>query len=145
MKEVAKYSKCFVCGEHNECGLQAHFYYDGTQAVTELTAAERFEGYRGIYHGGILATLLDEVMIKAILARDIYAVTAEMSVRFLHPVKVGDTLKLVGRITKQKGRVFLTEGSAQSRDGGTVYATATGKYIEASPDMQERLRESVEK
>ena len=76
MKEVLKYSHCFVCGEKNDSGLKARFYYDGKQAASEVYAREQFEGYRGIYHGGIVSTLLDEVMIEAILALDRYAVTA---------------------------------------------------------------------
>ncbi len=78
MKEIVKYSGCFVCGDLNECGLRAGFYYDGRQAVAEVEVGRRFEGYRGICHGGIIAALLDEAMIKAILAIDRYAVTAEL-------------------------------------------------------------------
>ena len=143
MKEVLKYSGCFVCGEKNDNGLKARFYYDGKQAVTEVHALEQFEGYRGIYHGGIVSTLLDEVMIKAILALDRYAVTAEITVRFLQPVRTGEKLRLVGRVTKSKGRVFLTEGTAMGEDG-QVFATATGKYIEADDDLKATLMDSVE-
>ena len=75
MKEVAKYPHCFVCGDQNVHGLKAKFFFDGEKAFTEVTADGSFEGYRGIYHGGIIATLLDEVMIKAILAQPVTAVT----------------------------------------------------------------------
>ena len=135
MKEVLKYSDCFVCGDKNDSGLKARFYYDGKQAVTEVSALEQFEGYRGIYHGGILSTLLDEVMIKAILALDRYAVTAELTVRFLQPIRTGKKIRFVGRVTKSKGRVFLTEGTAMGEDG-QVFATAVGKYIEADDDLK---------
>jgi uncharacterized protein (TIGR00369 family) len=143
MKEVLKYSRCFVCGDKNDNGLKARFYYDGEQAVTEVNALEQFEGYRGIYHGGIVVTLLDEVMIKAILALDRYAVTAEITVRFLQPVRTGEKIRLVGRVTKSKGRVFLTEGTAMSEDS-QAFATATGKYIEADDDLKVALMDSVE-
>ena len=143
MKEVLKYSGCFVCGEKNNSGLKARFYYDGKQAVTEVSALEQFEGYRGIYHGGIVSTLLDEVMIKAILALDRYAVTAEMTVRFFQPVRTGEKIRLVGRVTKSKGRVFITEGQATG-ENGQVFATATGKYIEADDDLKAALMNSVE-
>lgn len=143
MKEVLKYSGCFVCGDKNDNGLKARFYYDGKQAVTEVSALEQFEGYRGIYHGGIVSTLLDEVMIKAVLALDRYAVTAEITVRFLQPVRTGEKIRLVGRVTKSKGRVFLTEGTAMGEDG-QVFATAVGKYIEADDDLKATLMDSVE-
>jgi uncharacterized protein (TIGR00369 family) len=142
MQEIVRYRHCFVCGDDNRHGLQARFYYDGGQAVTEITAGEAFEGYRGIYHGGIISTLLDEVMIKAILARDVYAVTVEISVRFFKPVAVGEKLRFTGRVTGTKGRLFLTEGEALGPNG-EQFASATGKYIEAKPDLKNRLLESL--
>ncbi len=143
MKEVAKYRHCFVCGEENLNGLKAIFHYDGHQAVTEVTADDRFEGYRGIYHGGIIATLLDEVMIKALLAEDVFAVTAEITVKFKRPVRTGDRIRFVGRKTAGKGRLYLTDGEALG-DDGEVFATATAKYLKARPELKSQLTESLD-
>lgn len=143
VKEVVKYSGCFICGESNDHGVKARFFYDGEQAVTEVTADEIFEGYRGIYHGGVLSALLDEVMIKAILAEDIYAVTAEITIKFIRPVRTGDRIKLTGRVITKKGRLYLTEGQAVDGDG-KAFATATGKYIEARPGLKEILVQSID-
>jgi uncharacterized protein (TIGR00369 family) len=143
MKEVVKYSGCFVCGDKNENGLKARFYFDGEQAVTEVVALEQFEGYRGIYHGGIISTLLDEVMIKTILAQDKHAMTAEITVRFLQPIRTGDKITFTGKVTKSKGRVFFTEGKATDKDG-QILATATGRYVEADAKLKAALMNSVE-
>jgi len=143
MKEILKYPGCFVCGDKNITGLKARFFLEGNQAVTEVSALEQFEGYRGIYHGGVLSALLDEVMIKAILALGRFPVTAEMTVRFLKPVRTGEKIKLFGKVAKCKGRMFLTEGRATG-DSGQVVATASGKYIEADPDLKQTLINSVE-
>jgi uncharacterized protein (TIGR00369 family) len=143
MSEVAKYHGCFVCGDSNAIGLKAKFDYDGSQVTTEVIAGVEFEGYRGIYHGGIVATLLDEVMIKAILAEDKFAVTAELTVRFHKPVRVGDRIKFVGRVTQRKGRIYLTEGTAAS-ESGDIFASATGKYIEAKADLKDQLLQSID-
>ena len=78
MQEIVKYSGCFICGDNNDIGLKARFYFDGDKAHTETVAERRFEGYADIYHGGITSALLDEVMIKALLARDIYVMTVEL-------------------------------------------------------------------
>lgn len=142
MKEIVRYSHCFVCGDKNEHGLQAKFYDVDGEAVTELVTDEIFAGYRGLYHGGITSTLLDEVMIKAILARGIMVVTAEMTVRFKQPIKTGEKLRLVGRVLNSRGRVYHTEGEAVGV-GGTVYATATGTYIEAGDTLKATLAESI--
>lgn len=142
MKEIVKYANCFVCGDQNNHGLQAKFFLDGDKAVAHVTASQRFEGYRGIYHGGVLSSLLDEVMIKAILAEQRYAVTVELTIRFIAPVRVGDKLTLSGKITKTKGKITFTEGQATGSDG-RVFATASGKYIEAGPGLKEQLLKSV--
>lgn len=142
MKEIAKYSRCFVCGQDNDGGLRARFYFDGQRAMTSLIADDRFEGYRGIYHGGIISTLLDEVMVKAILAMDCFAVTAEMTVRFLAPVRIGDKLDFVGWVVRQRSRLYITNGEVRNGSGQLV-ATAQAKYIEAESDLQEELQSSV--
>ncbi len=144
MEEIVKYSNCFVCGDKNEHGLQARFFRDGDRAVAKLTTRDVFEGYRGIFHGGIISAMLDEVMIKAVLANDIYAVTAELTVRFLKPVGIDVDLEFSGEIVERKGRMYLTRGEVVG-SGGVKYATATGKYIEARPEMKTRLQESVGK
>lgn len=143
MKEIVRYRKCFVCGEANQHGLQARFYWDGNKAFTELDAAGMFEGYPGIFHGGIISTLLDEVMIKAILAGDIYAVTAELTVKYRRPVRVGDRLLFSGWIESSKGRIFYTKGEVVDTDGN-IFATASGKYFEAKADLKSELTRANE-
>ena len=144
MKEIVKYANCFVCGDKNDTGIKARFFFDGQQAICEVVAAENLEGYAGIYHGGIIATLLDEVMIKAILAGDHIAVTAEITVRYHKPVKVGQKLKFIGRIRKNRGRVFLTEGEVRGEDGRIV-ASASGKYVEAKAELKKILVRSIDR
>lgn len=143
MKEIVRYPHCFVCGEKNIHGLNAKFYHDGEKAFTEVTASEKFEGYRGIYHGGVISSLLDEVMIKAILAEDIFVVTAEMTIKYKRPVLIGEKLILIGKISDNKGKVYFTEGEVRD-DKGTIYAVATGKYIRANDDLKAQLMKSLD-
>ncbi len=142
MKEILKYPGCFVCGEKNPVGLKAHFIYQNGEAVTEITADECFEGYKGIYHGGVIATVLDEAMIKAILAENKYAVTAEITVRFHLPINVGDRLKVTAKVNDVRGKMFFTEAKA-IRNGIEIVASATGKCVEAKPELKRRLEQSI--
>ncbi len=138
MKEVVRYKRCFVCGEENVCGLKAKFLWDGREVHTTVTASPNHEGYNGIYHGGIVASLLDEVMVKAILATGVLSVTAEMTVRFKKPVQIGETITYTGRIVESKGRLYTTEAEAVDSAGETV-ATATAKYLEARSELKAQL------
>ncbi len=138
MEEVIKYAGCFVCGDCNPNGLNARFFFDGTEVTTEIVADKRFEGYSGICHGGITAALLDEVMVKAVLATGIFSTTAEMTVRYHRPVRVGERVICRGRITQHKGRAYFTEASAVNGEGQAL-ASATGKYIEARDEFRDQL------
>lgn len=143
MGEIPKYAGCFVCGDHNAIGLKAKFNLEGDVAVTEVVAGALFEGYKSIYHGGILATLLDEVMIKAILACGVFAVTAEITVRYHLLVKTGDRIRFRGWITEQKGRIYRTEAEALSVTG-EKYASAKGTCVEGNATLKAQLQESLE-
>ncbi|MCX6826454.1 MAG: PaaI family thioesterase [candidate division Zixibacteria bacterium] len=149
MKEIAKYDGCFVCGHENEYGLKARFFFSDGKAVTECTAQRHFEGYRGIYHGGVMAALLDEVMIKALLAKDIFAMTVELTVKFHKAVAIGQKLHLEGCLEHQKGRLFLTVGEARlacrpsKLDAGEIVASASGKYLQVKEDMKVKLMQPL--
>lgn len=143
MKEIAKYAGCFVCGDKNDHGIKARFFWDGQTATTETMAYQQFEGYKGIFHGGVLTTLLDEVMVKAVLASGHFAVTAEMTVRFLTPIRTGDKFVCRGTIVERKGRLFWTTGEAVGEDG-TVFAKAEGKFLEAKAELRDELTNSLD-
>lgn len=97
-----------------------------------------------MFHGGILASLLDEVMIKAVIAKGPVVVTVGMEIAFKKPVKIGQKILLTGKMTEQKKRIILTEGEAHLANGDIV-ATASGKYFVADEKMKQKLQESLEK
>ncbi len=143
MKEIARYSGCFVCGEKNEIGLKAKFFLKDGKAVTEYITDERFEGYKNVFHGGILSTLLDEVMVKSLLALNVLAMTVEMTVRFHKIVKTGEKILFEGLLDKQKGRIIYTKGFAKN-EAGEIVASATGKYLKVNENLKEELNKSLE-
>ncbi len=123
--------------------MKVRFFWDGEMSFCDITADETYAGYKSIYHGGIVATLLDEVMIKALLAEDILTVTAEITVRFKRPVYSGDRLHFEGRKTAAKKAVYFTEGRAVNQGGRTV-AEATARYVRPGNELSRKLRESLD-
>lgn len=142
-KPLKRYSQCFVCGDKNPIGLNVEFYRKEGKVVGEYIAQDRFQGYKNILHGGILSALLDEVMIKSILAQNILTLTCEIKVRFKKPVKIGQRLSLEGKQTEYKGRILLAEGSIRD-ENGEVVATAEGKFFRAEGGMEKLLSQSLE-
>ncbi len=98
---------CFVCGLENPFGLQLEFYETGPNEVTtEFTAPDRYQGYPGVLHGGVVTALLDEVAGRAFMGVDPdntrFMYTARLTVRFRNNVPIGQPLKIVGRAVKDR-------------------------------------------
>ena len=141
-KEVLRYNHCFVCGPNNPFGLNLKFLSEENRAWTDFQPEKRHEGYKGILHGGIIAAILDEVMIKAALAQGILCVTASMEVRYKAPAELSSQFHFEGIVTSIRKRVIETSGSMVDQQGRVV-AEASAKYMTVSPDLQARLNQSL--
>jgi acyl-coenzyme A thioesterase PaaI-like protein len=123
---------CFVCGESNPAGVHVRFYeQEDSSVLARFTGAEHHQGYPGRMHGGVITSVMDETIGRAIMIRygaEVWGVTAELTVRFRQPVPLDVELTAVGRITEEKRRVFEGTGELYLPDG-TVAAEASGKYV----------------
>jgi uncharacterized protein (TIGR00369 family) len=135
-KEFRDDRVCFVCGEKNPHGLKLRLRTDAErgESCAEITFAERFQGWTGVVHGGLVATVLDEAMIYAAGAKGLKTVTGEMTVRYIKPASTGVPYALRGRFLEDKGRIVLAESELLDADG-TQVARASGKLfkIEGGP------------
>jgi uncharacterized protein (TIGR00369 family) len=119
---------CFVCGKQNPAGLNLVFSFNENRASAEFTLKKTFQGYKDIVHGGIIAAILDEAMIKSALACGIHAVTAELTVRFKGPLFTNEKASAVAEVVK-KGKKLL-EAVAQIKDNdGQIIAEGKGKLV----------------
>jgi uncharacterized protein (TIGR00369 family) len=118
-----------VCGPDNARGLRLVFGSgrDGTVSA-EWEAEADFEGYAGVLHGGIICTLLDEAMAKAVIACQWRAMTVELQVRYRHHVVTGERLRIEGRVTERKKRRILTHATVTTVDG-EPRAEASGVFL----------------
>jgi uncharacterized protein (TIGR00369 family) len=121
---------CFVCGEKNAAGLKLRLRMDHErgESAAEVTFPAHFQGWAGVVHGGLLATVLDEALIYAAGARGFKCVTGEVTVRFIKPASTGVTYALRGRFVEDKGRIVLAESSLLDADGKEI-ARAAGKLF----------------
>jgi uncharacterized protein (TIGR00369 family) len=143
MKLMKRYPQCFVCGDKNPTGLNVAFYSDDDRVVAQYTAGPSFEGYKDILHGGILSSLLDEVMIRAVLDKGIFSLTSEICVKFRKMVKTGDQLFLEGRLTEDRGRLLVAQGKITNQQDEVV-ATAEGKFFRAGGELKQHLASNLE-
>jgi uncharacterized protein (TIGR00369 family) len=130
MKELPHTHSCFVCGESNPLGLKLRFQTDGRVVQTHFVPRAEHVGFKGTVHGGLAATVLDEIMVWACAVNTKrFAFCAELSVRYLHPLSPGEEVIVTAElVTNRKGKLFEPKGEIKNQQG-VVLATATGKYI----------------
>ncbi|MCC5467887.1 PaaI family thioesterase [Pelosinus baikalensis] len=115
---------CFACGKDNPIGLKLEFVEEEDTYRTTFTAKPEHQGYDGIMHGGLVSTLLDEVMARYINMKGFNAVTARLEVRFRQPTPLGQQLTVRAKIISQRGKLYEIKSELSLPDG-TV--TAEGK------------------
>ena len=111
-------SMCFCCGSENPIGLKLTF---------ETTPEGR--GFKDVVHGGLVATVLDEVMIRLLYLSGIEAVTAEMETRLIRPAHAGRAYRFEGWVVESKGRLVTTEAETLDAESGERVAWARAKCL----------------
>jgi len=119
---------CFACSPNNPIGLKLVFEHEGDICRASFVAGPEHQGWNGVMHGGLVTTMLDEVMAQWLWSRDMSIMTAEMTTRFVNPVPIGVKLTIESRLVANKRRLFLMEADATLPDG-TVVAKATAKFV----------------
>ena len=119
---------CIVCGQNNPHGLRLRFSSQAQITSAQWTASEHCQGFQGVIHGGVVATVLDEAMSKAVIARGWEALTAELTVRLRAKIIPGEQLTIIGMVVSRRKREIRAE--ACIRDGaGHERAHAWGKFL----------------
>jgi len=119
---------CFVCGKSNPIGLQLTFEQEGEEYVTYFTPKKEHQGWLGMTHGGIVCTVLDEVMARYVYILGHNAVTGEITVRMKRPAPIGERLRFAGKIESENHRVINCTARATDT-AGNIIAEATGRMV----------------
>ncbi len=130
MKALPDTRSCFVCGEANPAGLKLRFETDGRIVRALFVPRADHVGFQGVVHGGITATVLDEIMVWACMAQTKrFAYCAELTVRFLNPLRPSEETIATGElVTNRRDKIFEARADLKDADG-KIFATATGKYL----------------
>jgi acyl-coenzyme A thioesterase PaaI-like protein len=122
-------NRCFVCGTGNPIGLNVRFELDGDVCRGTFTPGPEHVGYDRVTHGGILFSLLDDVMANWLWLQGVQCFTAKADIRYRAQLPVGTTVRLEGRCEKRKGRLAQMTGRILREDDGSVVAEATGAFM----------------
>ncbi len=133
---------CFICGLQNAVGLKMALYndLDKQQVVSTVTVPDHFQGYPGVVHGGIVASILDEVAGRAVLiggSDEDLMVTLKLEVKYRQPTPTETPLTVVGRVT-QPGRMRARARGEIRLPDGTLTAEADLTLARPPTDFRER-------
>lgn len=129
MESLPSYKACFVCGKENRYGLAIQFFADEHVVKGTFRPLEYLCGFPGILHGGILASVADEVMWWAASWKKASScVTVEMNVKYLKSAPTDQEFTLIARVIGEKRRIVQVEGEVMDKEGH-IYAAAQGKYL----------------
>jgi len=129
-----RHINCIVCGPANKRGLGLEFSLSQDGAVEAVfDCDEVFQGYEHVLHGGVVSSLLDGAMTNCLFAKGCCAVTAELNVRFRHPVVTGRDARVRAWVERSTRPLHILK--AEVVQDGQVKATASGKFM----DLPDRL------
>ncbi|RPI44498.1 MAG: PaaI family thioesterase [Bacteroidetes bacterium] len=132
---------CFGCSPSNPAGLKMQFREEGGEVVSEWEPAGNFQGFHDILHGGIQATMMDEISSWYVFARmDTAGVTSRLTVRYRKPVHLSaGTITLRAGLKEQRRNMAIIGVSL--RDGnGDLCSEGELEYFLLSP---EKAREKM--
>jgi uncharacterized protein (TIGR00369 family) len=143
MSEPDPANPCFGCGGANPRGMRLIFEADeSSQRIKgHFRLGPEYQGATGFIHGGIIATVLDEVMSKASRFSSARAVTAELTVEYLRPVRVDEKLRIEGFTTGRKGRNLYQEGEIRDA-AGTLLARGRGRFVIIDPERYNKKNQA---
>jgi uncharacterized protein (TIGR00369 family) len=144
MIEPAPENPCFGCGAANPRGMHLHFETDieRRRIVGRFRLGPDFQGAHGFIHGGVIATVLDEVMSKVSRLSDVRTVTAELTVEYLKPVPVDEEVHVEGFEVRREGRQLYHQGEIRDA-AGVLLARGRGRFVVMDPERFGRSKHSV--
>jgi acyl-coenzyme A thioesterase PaaI-like protein len=139
LNDRSSYQRCIACGQKNDSGLQMVFRREGDRIRADFLPQEHHQGFPGVLHGGIIASLLDETLGRTGALRGQWLMTGKLDIRYRRPAPIGDALMVWGRIVRERPGAIEAGGAVELSDG-TVVADARGFFLRLpEPVVRETL------
>lgn len=127
---------CFGCGQENPIGLKLTFFEQPDGSVyADWTPQRVHQGYQGIAHGGIISTVLDEVMGWSTYVRKIWAVTGTLTIRYRKPVAIGEATRARAWVESVNGRKVEIKAELRRLADDLLLADASSIFIKVSEEQ----------
>ena len=131
---------CFACAPSNPIGLKMKFFLDGEDVVSLFPLQKNYQGWIDTLHGGIQATLLDEICAwKLIHLLGTSGVTSKMEVRYRRPIMTTWPYILIkAELVEQRRNIVIMKATITSPEGELCsYAECT--YYSFPPEKAREM------
>ena len=122
-------SYCFACGSLNPIGLHMEVSYLEDKAVSSVCVKREFQGWHDIVHGGVVATILDEIMAHAVMHYVGKGVTTSLQITYRKPMPIGEEVRAVGYVVERKRRAAVARGEIYRAGNEKVIAAGESRFI----------------
>lgn len=126
--EMIDNGMCFACGANNPVGLKLDFKFISDQFVAKTIIDEKYQSYKGIVHGGIITTMLDEAMGGYLFKKGEPAYTGKLEIRYRKPTPTGVPITIRGWVASRKHNVVEMK-SALILEDGSISAEGSAKMV----------------
>jgi uncharacterized protein (TIGR00369 family) len=123
--EVRFDGHCFGCGPLNLEGLRLVFEAGSEGSSVEFEVPDKYQSWAGMAHGGIVALLLDEAVGWAAWHAGHPGVTGRLQVSYRRPLKLGEPIRIVGKVDRMRRTLVYASAFIENRDDGSRVADAT--------------------
>jgi uncharacterized protein (TIGR00369 family) len=145
---------CFACGTDNPIGLNMQFYRMRDMVCSDIILKKNHEGWENMAHGGIISTLLDEVMSWTVLYfKRTFLVTRKMDMKYIKPVPLGVPLTARGKILDEagtpkiiiRGEIVDAQKKLLVRSRGEFVMLAENQLSSVSKGMKQEMIDMFER
>src|SRR3981081_2474676 len=134
--EVSFDGHCFGCGPLNLEGLRLTFVPGPDGSVAEFEVPARFQSWAGMAHGGVVALMRDEAVGWAAWHAGHPGVTGRLQVSYRRPLKLGEPVRIVGKVEKVRRTLVYASALVENRDDGSRIADATATLMMADATVE---------
>lgn len=142
MNQQPDSNACFICGKQNPYGLQLAFHEVDGRVETTYTPQPQHQGWPGYLHGGVLYAVLDETLGRVGFTIGAWTMSGRVEIRYREPAPIGEPLRIVASLVRDRGRALEVQGFAQL-ENGTIVAEASGLYMRIPDELRAPLEQQI--
>ena len=132
--------KCFGCSPKNPSGLRMRFFTDGNTLVSWITVPDHLCGWDKLVHGGVISTILDEIMSwSALYLHKGFTVTKSLTIDFFQPIFIGEEIRAEGKVLEIKGKRDIVMAGYLYDHHGELCAESIGTFTILPPKVAKRM------